>query len=85
MLTTGSGRAKPATGELRPHRGEVSENRTTGAWHRGLNAVLLRRTLSRRASGLQEEQSWAIPSLLRGKWAAYLENGGLLFTFLLRK
>ena len=30
MLTTGSGRAKQATGELRPHSGKVSENRTTG-------------------------------------------------------
>lgn len=85
MLTTGSGRAKQATGERRPHRGEVSENRTTGARHRGLNAVLRRRTLSRRASGLQEEQSWATPTSLCGKWTAYLEKVGLLFTFLLRK
>jgi hypothetical protein len=30
MQTTGSGRAKQTTGELRPHRGEVSENRTSG-------------------------------------------------------
>jgi hypothetical protein len=35
VLTSGSSRAKPATGEVRLHCGKTSENRTTGAWHGG--------------------------------------------------
>jgi len=77
MLTTGSGRTKQVTGEVRPHRGKTSENRPTGAWHRGLNAIVLRRTLSRRASRFQEDQSWAILPSIRVGWAAYLGNVGL--------
>ena len=76
MLTAESGLAKQATGEVRPHRGKNSENRPTGAWHRGLNAIVLRRTLSRRASRFQEDQGRAILPSCGGGWAAYLGNIG---------
>ncbi len=77
MLTAGSGRAKQATGEVRPHCGKTSKKRTSGVWHSGLNAILLRRTLSRRASGFQEDQSWAIMVPIGLRWAAYLGNAGI--------
>lgn len=35
MLTEGSGRAKQATGEVRPHSGKTSEVVTSEVWHRG--------------------------------------------------
>ena len=35
MLTAGSGCAKQATGEVRPHCGKTSENRPSGVWHGG--------------------------------------------------
>ncbi|WP_376986611.1 PQQ-binding-like beta-propeller repeat protein [Bosea sp. R86505] len=78
MLTAGSGRTTQATGEVRPHCGKISKKRTTGAWYRGLNAILLRRTLSLRASRFKEDQSWAIlPSIGAGR-AAYLGNIGYI-------
>jgi hypothetical protein len=77
MLTKERGRTKQATGEVRPHCGKTSKKRTSGVWHGGLNALLLRRTLPRRASGFQEDQSWAILPTIRVGWAAYLGNVGL--------
>jgi hypothetical protein len=76
MLTAGRVRAKPVAGEVRPDCGKTSENRPSGVWHSGLNAILLRRMLSRRASGFQEDQSWAILPSIRVGWAAYLGNVG---------
>jgi hypothetical protein len=64
MLTAQRGRAKRVAGEVRPHCGKISKKCTSGVWQSGLNAILLRLTLSRRASGFQDDQSWAtLPSI----------------------
>jgi hypothetical protein len=76
MLTAERGRTKQVTGEVRPHCGKTSRKRTSVVWYGGLNAIQLRRTLSRRTSGFQEDQSWAIlPSIGAGR-AADLGNVG---------
>jgi hypothetical protein len=77
MLTGEGGRTKRVTGEVRPHCGKTSKKRTSGVWHSGLNAILLQRTLSRRASAFQRDQSRAILPSIRVGWAAYLGNVGL--------
>ena len=79
MLTAESGRTEQATGEVRPHCGKISKKRTSGVWHSGLNAILLRRTLSLHDPTFQRDQSRAILPPIRVGWAAYLGNVGLDF------
>ena len=67
MLTAGSGRAKQATGEVRPHSRKTSKKRTSGVWHGGLNAILLRRTLSLHDPTFQRDQCRAILPSIRGR------------------
>ena len=78
MLTAESGRTEQATGEVRPHCGKISKKRTSGVWHSGLNAILLRRTLSLHDPTFQRDQSRAILPPIRVGWAAYLGNVGLI-------
>ena len=81
MLTAESGRTEQATGEVRPHCGKISKKRTSGVWHSGLNAILLRRTLSLHDPTFQRDQSRAILPPIRVGWAAYLGNVGLTYDF----
>ena len=78
MLTAESGRTEQATGEVRPHCGKISKKCASGVWHSGQCAIFLQRTLSRCASGFQEDHSWANLTPFKGVWAAHQKHVGRL-------
>jgi len=77
MLTAGSGRGTQATNEVRPHCGKISKKRTSGVWHSGLNAILLRRTLSLHDPTFQEDGGRAIRLSIRGRGPLVWERSGV--------
>jgi len=76
MLTAGGGRAKSATGEVRPHCGKTIENRTIGAWQGGQADDPAAKDVVTTRSHLPEGQELGYPVVNRGGSAAHLGNVG---------